>query len=276
MSGVICEVCGINGPKDTWFKYPSNNIYGQLINRRCGNRVVIGHRQQKFYFPNRYGHVGVYNTLCNNCHNIAPKLPNELIFKTREEIHEHIEKQFKYRVLAKNTVSITENTTIPLSIILYSHYDFTKGLIVKIPGSDNHQTKNDIYRYSSFKYVMVTKAYPKGIIPEWATAGSGISSVIDFDYYVEVIPYKVAKQNACKTIIKWWIRVRATSKDQSRLQQELETLQHKLGKELPEEVAEIELEISKLMERKKKVLEETNKNKKNKERIEAILTRIKE
>ena len=86
--------------------------------------------------------------------------------------------------------------------IVYTHFNrkFTKGLIIKIPGSDDSTLKDDIWKHSKFKYVMITNVYPKKIIPNWAKdTGYSVNKLfesdigIDFDYYVEVIPYETDK-----------------------------------------------------------------------------------
>ena len=207
---LYCEVCGMKGHKDTWYKEPYYDEYGKLNNKPYGERAIIGHREKIFYFPygngitvQGYNHRRLGITLCDTCHTIAPTKAKNSVFNTREEIHNHFDKQFKFRALAKNMEPISTSSTstststfhIPY-MELYTHYNnnFEKGLIVKIPGSDNPQTKNNILKLSDFVYVMVTKTYPKETIPEWAGDTPFKSkSGINFDYYVEVIPYVTSK-----------------------------------------------------------------------------------
>ena len=162
-----------------------------------------------------YGHRRLGFTLCDPCHTIAPIKDKNSVFNTREEIHNHFDRQFKFRALAKNMAFTNEYNSTQPSMLLYTHYnrEFSFGLIVKIPGSDNLSTKYSIFEESSFSYVMVTKVYPKKKVPEWANACafSGETPFVSksgrsFDYYVEVIPYELAK-NACVTISRWWKRV---------------------------------------------------------------------
>jgi hypothetical protein len=206
---VRCEVCGVKGHKDKWYKEPYYDEYGKLKNKPYGDRGFIGHREKILYFPygNGYSHHGYRHrrlafTLCDPCHVIAPDRANKCVFTTREQIHKHFDRQFKFRGLAKNMTFTNEtkstgDTSIPMSMLLYTHYnrEFTKGLIVKIPGSDDASTKDNIFKESSFKYVIVNKVYPKETIPEWALE-CGVSedkpfisdSGRQFDYYVEVLP----------------------------------------------------------------------------------------
>ena len=199
-----CEVCGAVGHKDKWYKEPYYDDWGRLRNAPFGDRGQIGHREKIFYFEYgngitrggySYRRVGV--ALCDPCHTIAPSSSSDSVFETRDEIHKHFDKKFKFRALAKNMEIAEDDTSSPMSMVLYTHYnkEFAEGLVVKIPGSDDPLTKNNILKQSSFKYVKVTKVYPKETIPEWS-AECGVQKEepfkskdgINFDYYVEVLP----------------------------------------------------------------------------------------
>ena len=112
--------------------------------------------------------------------------------------------------------------------MLYSimNKPFKKGLVVKIPCSDDPSTKDNVRKPSNFKYVMVTKLYPKKTIPEWAVNTKysnqsepypeylvfkdGDQEGDEFYCYVDCIPYEEAKTIAVETIIKWWKKVRVS------------------------------------------------------------------
>jgi hypothetical protein len=217
----ICDVCGIWGPVDRWYKEPRYDCFGKLLNEPYGERGVVGHREKIIYIPNSYGdfhHLSM--CCCSECHTIVVDLNSrKSVFETREKFYEYIEKCMKFRAMAKNTSS---NSL--LGIVLYTHYNrnFEKGLIVKIPGSDAPATKNDVRKLSKFRYFIVTRVYSNEIQPTWASQ-NGYSSKSSFDYYVEVMPYDITRQKAYDTIVVWWKRVRSRQLDY--LEKELETTQ---------------------------------------------------
>lgn len=203
----ICDVCGIRGDKDKWYlepRYERGDLWSP-INIPHGERGTIGHREKIILFPNTNGgfhHLGI--CCCSECHTIVADLRGTYnIFKTREKLYEYVEKRMMFRAMAKNTTSKDSD-----GIVLYTHYNrnFTKGLIVKIPGSDEPSTKNNLHKLSNFKYFMVTGVYTKETKPKWST-DKKYTSRSSFDYYVEVVPYETAL-NAYNTIVEWWKHVR--------------------------------------------------------------------
>ena len=147
---------------------------------------------------------------------------------------------------------------------------FKKGLVVKIPCSDDPSTKDNVRKSSKFKYVMVTNLYPKKTIPEWAvnTDYSGQTEPYcefiayrdgvkkkgnewhdEFHCFVDVIPYEEVQNRAVKTIIKWWKKVRVPS-------HHLSEINEKINNELPEQLKILEEQklqiIKKISEQKRK------------------------
>ena len=193
---LTCEICGLKGPKEKWY-YEPKYVFGKEINARIGDIGQVGHREKIIYFKHKYGfhHVGV--ACCDVCHTIVrPLKSTQSIFDSREKFHEYVDKRVKFRAMAKNTKS---NDSVG---IVYTHFNriFTKGLIIKIPGSDDPISKDDIWKHSKFKYVMITNVYTKKNIPNWAKdTGYSVNKLfesdmgVDFDYYVEVKPYEIDK-----------------------------------------------------------------------------------
>ena len=285
---VTCEVCGVKGPKCISYKEPFYDLYGKLHNESVvyRNSVQGGHREKIIYIKQQNGCMNGYHPLslplCSCCHSIAgPLNSKKSIFKTRDHFHKYVERNVMFRAFAKPWGSMCETSLS--GIMLYSHYNkpFVNGLVVKIPGSDNPSTKGDILKPSEFSYVIINKVYPKETIPEWASdtylsrkplpSGPFIykngDKVIEFEYFVEVIPYKEVMNRAVRTIINWWKRVRVPSPKLYNVHNKLKTTNHKLESELPNE-----LDI--LMEKIQKIKEEINKQERVKCVLEATIKRI--
>ena len=274
-----CEVCGLMGPRDRCYKEPYYDEYGRLINAPYGERGVIGHREKIVYFRHNYGfhHIGM--PCCDICHTIVISLSSkQSVFDTRERFHEYVEKRMKFRALARNMSPTCDDTNIG-GMLLYTHYNrnFTKGLKVKIPGSDDPETKNNVRKGSKFKYVIVTKVYSKEEsdgVPEWSkdTGYSEDKPFVykptgrDFDYYIEVIPYEVAKHNAYNSIVKWWKSVRPYTNDLQIIQSKLEDTDNKLE--------ENEKKKKELKEMTEKIKVDIGNGKKEKLKLEASIKRI--
>ena len=214
---LICDVCGTWGLVDRWYKEPRYDCYGKILNEPYGERGVVGHREKIIYIPNSYDfhHLGI--CCCSECHTIVFDLNSrKSVFKTREKFYEYVEKRMKFRAMAKNTLFDDS-----VGIVLYTHYNrnFEKGLIVKIPGSDDPSTKNDVRKLSNFRYFIVTRVYSNEIQPIWVSQ-KGYLSENSFDVFVEVMPYDSTRQKAYDTIVKWWKRIRSSQLDD--LEKELE------------------------------------------------------
>ena len=230
-----CEVCGITGARDRWYNEPRYDDYGRLIYAPYGERGQIGHREKIVYFRHNYGFYHIGMPCCDACHSIVfPLTSKQSVFDTREMFHQYVEKMMLYRALSKN-MSPTSSDTNMGGMLLYTHYNrnFTKGLIVKIPDSDDPETKNNVRKISKFRYVIVTKVYSKensDSVPVWAkdTGYSEDKPFVykstgrSFDYYIEVIPYEESKQIAYNSIVKWWKAVRPSKKTIYNIQSKLE------------------------------------------------------
>ena len=284
-----CEVCGITGARDRWYNEPRYDDYGRLIYAPYGERGQIGHREKIVYFRHNYGFYHIGMPCCDVCHSIVVSLTSkQSVFDTREKFHEYVEKRMKFRALARNMSPTCGDTNIG-GMLLYTHYNrnFTKGLKVKIPGSDDPETKNNVRKCSKFEYVIITNVYSKEDsdgVPWWGK-DIGYSedkpfvykpTGRDFDYYIEVIPYEVAKQNAYNSIVKWWKSVRPYTNDLDSIKNKLEDTDNKLEDtdNKLEENEKKKKELKELKELTEKIKVDIGNGKKEKLKLEASIKRI--
>jgi len=281
----ICEVCGTKGKKCKSYKEPYYDCMGKLFNMPKTDRTdpYGGHREKIIYVPHSRGFYHIGFPLCAPCHSIVACNNSERsVYESRSEFHKYIDERSRYRAWCRISTS-TKSGTVTTNTMLYSimNKPFKKGLVVKIPCSDDPSTKDNVRKSSKLKNVMVTNLYPKKTIPEWAvnTDHSGQSEPYcefiayrdgdkkkgnewhdEFHCFVDVIPYEEVKNRAVETIIKWWKRVRAPSHHLSEINEKINT-------ELPEQLKMLE-------EQKLQIIKKISEQKRKKYVLEATVKRI--
>ena len=228
----ICEVCGLKGPCDTGYKEPyyswGGKLYHQYPEKYRGG--FGGHFEKRVHFRRTNGFETIGLPLCSSCHSlVAHDYAKESIATTKEEFHRKLQKMFLFRAWAR---APSKTDTEPSGFMLYSHnhYPFVPGLVLAVPGSDDPTTKDDIWKPSKFRFVIVTKVYPTDKVPEWAMRDTEYQKSIpndssplscktficktatngrEFNVYVEVIPYEETeeKKAAARTILEWMSRI---------------------------------------------------------------------
>ena len=232
-----CYNCGHYGNRDIWWE-ALPIVCGQweidkAIDRGARpyrtSKDKLGHRQVYISLRSGPGYHHTKVTLCPNCCYLY-QTSKRRTFINRPEFHYYIDKQCNERALAHNLVSGE-------TFLIYSQNGFKNHYIVKIPGSNNADTREEKkpdYDYVSIVNINSYYKNPHDEIPLWAkknefyektqqtymtdqinlATGKPHKKGFPFEYYVEVIPKNIKRKletpflnNAATKIQKWWKKV---------------------------------------------------------------------